>query len=178
MKSFVSVTVAFPLASVPEAASSTSPLVKPMVPTGVPNPKSEMKRPPTVASTLKLRVPSAAAPKKEQASKAQIESQPSPASVSPSSQILFGPSEKAVDFNTREVVGKGLAFLGANRSFVPHFQWVMERLVGCEVQRLLGAIVSSTSFAVRSADDLNNALYGAWTKKEPHKSLISWPGLE
>ena len=93
-------------------------------------------------------------------------------------EILFGPSEKAVDFNTREVVGKGLAFLGANRSFVPHFQWVMERLVDREVQRLLAAIVSPASFAVRNADDLNNALYGAWTKKEPHKSLISWPGLE
>jgi ribitol-5-phosphate 2-dehydrogenase len=92
--------------------------------------------------------------------------------------ILFGPSEKAVDFNTREVVGKGLAFLGANRSYVPHFEWVIERLVDREVQRLLSTIVSPESFAVRTADDLNNALYGAWTKREPHKSLIAWPGLE
>lgn len=92
--------------------------------------------------------------------------------------ILFGPSEKAVDFNTREVVGKGLAFLGANRSFVPHFQWVMERLVHRSVQQQLATIVNPESFAVRSADDLNNALYHAWTKQEPTKSLITWPGPE
>ena len=92
--------------------------------------------------------------------------------------ILFGPSEKAIDFNTREVVGKGLAFLGANRSFVPHFEWVMQRLVGREAQRQLTTIVSKESTAVRSADDLNQALYHAWTKRDPNKTLISWPGLE
>jgi ribitol-5-phosphate 2-dehydrogenase len=92
--------------------------------------------------------------------------------------ILFGPSEKAIDFNTREVVGKGLAFLGANRSFVPHFQWVLERMADREVQRQLSVIAGPAGFTVRSADDLNNALYNVWTQKEPRKTLISWPGLE
>jgi ribitol-5-phosphate 2-dehydrogenase len=92
--------------------------------------------------------------------------------------ILFGPSEKAIDFNTREVVGKGLAFVGANRSYVPHFEWVISHMVRREVQRQLETIVSPECMAVRSADDLNQALYAAWTKREPHKTLISWPGLE
>ncbi len=92
--------------------------------------------------------------------------------------ILFGPSEKAIDFNTREVVGKGLAFLGANRSFVPHFEWVLARLVDRNVQRQLETIVNGERMAVRSADDLNAALYHAWTKRDPSKTLISWPGPE
>jgi ribitol-5-phosphate 2-dehydrogenase len=92
--------------------------------------------------------------------------------------ILFGPSEKAVALNTREVIGKGLSFIGSNRSFVRHFEWVLERFKDREVQRLIEIVMSPTPLAVRSAEDLNHALYHAWTKREANKTLISWPGLE
>jgi ribitol-5-phosphate 2-dehydrogenase len=92
--------------------------------------------------------------------------------------VLFGPSEKAVALDTREVIGKGLSFIGSNRSFVRHFQWVLERFKDPEVRRLIEVVMSPTPLTVRSADDLNHALYHAWTKREANKTLISWPGLE
>jgi ribitol-5-phosphate 2-dehydrogenase len=92
--------------------------------------------------------------------------------------VLFGPSERSVPFNTREVIGKGLSFVGANRSFVPHFVRVLERLRDPEVQALLEHVVSPVGFCVRSAEDLNQALYHAWTKRDAGKTLIAWGGPE
>jgi ribitol-5-phosphate 2-dehydrogenase len=92
--------------------------------------------------------------------------------------VLFGPSERSVLFNTREVIGKGLTFLGANRSFVPHFRRVMERLVDTGVQALLATVLSPAAFWVRTADDLNRALYHAWTKRDAGKTIIGWAGRE
>jgi len=92
--------------------------------------------------------------------------------------VLFGPSEKSVLVNTRDMIGKGLVFIGANRSFVSHFQTVVARLGDPDVQRLLDSIVSPEKFLVRSADDLNRALYQAWTNREAGKTLIGWAGPE
>jgi ribitol-5-phosphate 2-dehydrogenase len=92
--------------------------------------------------------------------------------------VLFGPSEKSVLINTREVIAKGLVFLGANRSFVPHFQTVVQRLQDPTVQRLLEGVLGREQFQVRSADDLNRALYHAWTRRDAGKTLISWAGPE
>ena len=92
--------------------------------------------------------------------------------------ILFGPSEKSVLFNTREMIGKGLSFFGCNRSFVPHFRWVMKRLRDPELQGLLQTVHSPDDFCVRSADDLNRALYQAWTARDAGKTLIRWAGPE
>ena len=94
------------------------------------------------------------------------------------SAVLFGPSEKAVMLDTREVIGKGLAFLGCNRSFVPHFEQVLERMREPRLQRLLGSLIADEPMPVRSADDLNRALYQAWTNADGRKTLIVWPGLE
>ncbi len=94
------------------------------------------------------------------------------------STILFGPSEKAFLLDTRDVIGKGLVFLGANRSFLPHFITVLERLRDERVQKLLQTVLSDESFFVRSADDLNRALYHAWTKRDGRKTLIAWAGPE
>ncbi len=94
------------------------------------------------------------------------------------SAVLFGPSEKSVLFNTREVIGKGLAFIGANRSFVRHFRTVLERMKERRVQKLLEALIASEPFTVRSADDLNRALYQAWTRRDAAKTLIAWGGPE
>jgi ribitol-5-phosphate 2-dehydrogenase len=92
--------------------------------------------------------------------------------------ILFGPSETAVGIDTREVIGKGLAFLGCNRSYVSHFQWVLERMTDVTVRHLVEVVTSPTALPVRSADDLNHAFYHAWTKRQATKTLMSWPGPE
>lgn len=92
--------------------------------------------------------------------------------------VLFGPSERAVQIDTREVIGKGLVFLGANRSFVPHFRTVIERMRDKKVQQLLANVISEDALVVRSADDLNRALYQAWTKRDARKTLIGWAGPE
>jgi ribitol-5-phosphate 2-dehydrogenase len=94
------------------------------------------------------------------------------------SAVLFGPSEKSVLFNTREVIGKGLSFIGANRSFARHFETVLERMRERRVQKLLEALITSDPFTVRSADDLNRALYQAWTRRDAAKTLIAWGGPE
>jgi ribitol-5-phosphate 2-dehydrogenase len=92
--------------------------------------------------------------------------------------VLFGPSERSVLFNTREVIGKGLSFVGANRSFVPHFRRVLERFRDRSVQALCEHVVSPVGFCVRNAEDLNRALYHAWTKRDAGKTLIGWGGPE
>src|SRR5437867_2942855 len=92
--------------------------------------------------------------------------------------VLFGPSEKSVRLHTRAMIGKGLTFLGCNRSFVGHFQTVLERLKEPLMQKLLESVLSPEKFLVRSADDLNRALYHAWTKREAGKALIAWAGPE
>ncbi len=92
--------------------------------------------------------------------------------------VLFGPSERAVQIDTREVIGKGLVFLGANRSFVPHFRTVIEKLRVRRLQQQLATVISDDVLVVRSADDLNRALYQAWTKRDARKTLIGWAGPE
>jgi ribitol-5-phosphate 2-dehydrogenase len=92
--------------------------------------------------------------------------------------VLFGPAERSVAFNTREVIGKGLVFLGSNRSFLPHFHLVMSRLIDPEFQQLLETVISPEEFQVRSADDLNRAFYHVWTKRDAGKTLLYWAGPE
>jgi ribitol-5-phosphate 2-dehydrogenase len=92
--------------------------------------------------------------------------------------VLFGPSEKSVLFNTREMIGKGLSFVGANRSFVRHFQQVLDQMRKPEVQRQLELVLAPAQHAVRSAEDLNRALYEAWTKRQPGKTSMAWAGPE
>jgi threonine dehydrogenase-like Zn-dependent dehydrogenase len=94
------------------------------------------------------------------------------------SAVLFGPSEKSVLFNTREVIGKGLTFIGANRSFVRHFETVLERMRERRIQKLLEALITTDPLVARSADDLNRALYHAWTRRDAAKTLIAWGGPE
>jgi hypothetical protein len=76
------------------------------------------------------------------------------------------------------MIGKGLVFIGANRSFVPHFRTVIERLREPTMQRRLEVVMSADEPYVRSADDLNRALYQAWTKRDARKTLIRWAGPE
>jgi len=92
--------------------------------------------------------------------------------------VLFGPSEVPVPFNTRDVIGKGLIVVGANRSRPHHFRAVLERLADPALQTLLETVVSPEAFQVRDAGDLNRALYHAWTKPDAGKTLVAWAGPE
>jgi ribitol-5-phosphate 2-dehydrogenase len=92
--------------------------------------------------------------------------------------ILFGPSEQSVAFNTREMIGKGLVFHGCNRSFVQHFVYVVDHLRDPGVQKQIERVLSPDEFQVRSAEDLNRALYHAWTKRDAGKTMIGWMGPE
>ena len=94
------------------------------------------------------------------------------------STVLFGPSEKSVLFNTREVIGKGLTFIGANRSFVRHFETVLDRMRERRMQKLLETLITTDPLTARSADDLNRAIYQAWTRRDAAKTLIAWGGPE
>jgi len=88
--------------------------------------------------------------------------------------VLLGPSEQAVPLNTREMIGKGLVFVGANRSFVPHFRTALARLEDRRFRRILEGVFSGDRFDVRSAEDLDRALFHAWTKKQAGKTIVSW----
>jgi ribitol-5-phosphate 2-dehydrogenase len=92
--------------------------------------------------------------------------------------VLFGPSEKGVALNTREVIAKGLTFLGANRSVGRHFRAVLDRMRDPAVQQLVALLPGRDELYVRSADDLNRALYHAWTRRDAGKTLITWGGPE
>jgi len=70
------------------------------------------------------------------------------------------------------------AELGAERFDAIVFADVLEHLKEPKVQKLLEAVLSPEQFLVRSADDLNRALYHAWTKREAGKALIAWAGPE
>jgi ribitol-5-phosphate 2-dehydrogenase (NADP+) len=88
--------------------------------------------------------------------------------------VLFGPSERLVPLDIREVIGKGLVLLGCNRSFLPHFRLAMTSLMDPEFQNLLETVLSRDEFQVSSADDLSDGFYHAWTKREASKTLLRW----
>jgi ribitol-5-phosphate 2-dehydrogenase len=92
--------------------------------------------------------------------------------------VLLGPSERSVAMNTREMISKGLVFLGCNRSFVEHFRLATNRLTDPGFRDLLETVLSPEEFRVRSAADLNRALYHAWTKREAAKTLVVWADAE
>jgi hypothetical protein len=54
----------------------------------------------------------------------------------------------------------------------------MDRLVEPGVQALLANVVSPDTLWVRTADDLNRALYHAWTRRDASKTVVGWAGLE
>jgi ribitol-5-phosphate 2-dehydrogenase len=92
--------------------------------------------------------------------------------------VLFGPSERGVLVDTREVIAKGLVFVGCNRSWLPHFVAALNAARDAEMQQLLARVVADEVHDVRSADDLNRALYQAWTNREARKTLMRWAGPE
>jgi ribitol-5-phosphate 2-dehydrogenase (NADP+) len=88
--------------------------------------------------------------------------------------VLFGPSERAFLFDARKMIAKGLTFLGCNRSRIEHFARALELCLQPALQPLLERALDAKEFAIRSAQDLDDALYHAWTKAEPGRTVTIW----
>jgi threonine dehydrogenase-like Zn-dependent dehydrogenase len=88
--------------------------------------------------------------------------------------VLFGPSERPFLFDAREMIAKGLTFLGCNRSRIEHFARALELCREPALRPLLERALDTKEFAIRSAQDLDVALYHAWTKAEPGRTVTIW----
>jgi len=88
--------------------------------------------------------------------------------------VLFGPSERPFLFDVREIVAKGLTFLGCNRARIEHFVRALELFREPALRPLLERALGAKEFVIHSAQDLEDALYHAWTKAEPGRTVTIW----
>jgi len=88
--------------------------------------------------------------------------------------ILFGPSEGPLLFDTRKVIAKGLSLVGCNRALPRHFSDALRLVSDPEVSLLLERALAPKEFTVRSARDLDDALYWAWTKSDAGRAVTIW----
>ncbi len=88
--------------------------------------------------------------------------------------VLFGPSERPVLFDARAVIAKGLTFVGCNRARVEHLIRALELAARPAVRPLLERALAAKEFTVQAARDLDDALYHAWTKTEPGRTVAVW----
>jgi ribitol-5-phosphate 2-dehydrogenase len=88
--------------------------------------------------------------------------------------VLFGPSERPFLFDARKMIAKGLTFLGCNRSRTAHFARALELCLQPALRPLLERALDPKEFVIRDARDLDDALYHAWTKAEPGRTVTLW----
>lgn len=88
--------------------------------------------------------------------------------------VLFGPSERPFLFDARKMIAKGLTFLGCNRARIEHFASALELCRSPALRPLLERALDAKEFLIRSARDLDDALYHAWTKAEPGRTVTTW----
>lgn len=88
--------------------------------------------------------------------------------------MLFGPSEVPFQFDARKVIAKGLTFVGCNRALNAHFQRALQLFCDPALWPLLERALSSKEFTVRSVDDLDDALYHAWTNTGTGRTVAVW----
>jgi ribitol-5-phosphate 2-dehydrogenase len=88
--------------------------------------------------------------------------------------VLFGPSEQPFLFDARKMIAKGLTFVGCNRARVEHFVQALELCEEPAVWPWLERALGPKEFLVRGARDLEEALYHAWTKVEPGRTVTIW----
>ena len=88
--------------------------------------------------------------------------------------VLFGPSERPFLFDARKMIAKGLTFVGCNRARVEHFIQALELCKEPAVWPCLERALGPKEFPVRGARDLEDALYHAWTKAEPGRTVTIW----
>jgi threonine dehydrogenase-like Zn-dependent dehydrogenase len=88
--------------------------------------------------------------------------------------VLFGPSERPFLFDARMMIAKGLTFLGCNRARIEHFARALELSRQPALRPLLARALDAKAFAVQRTEDLDDALYHAWTKTEPGRTVTNW----
>jgi threonine dehydrogenase-like Zn-dependent dehydrogenase len=88
--------------------------------------------------------------------------------------VLFGPSERPFLFDARKMIAKGLTFLGCNRARIEHFVSALELCRSPALRPLLERALDAKEFLIRSPRDLDDALYHAWTKAEPGRTVTTW----
>ena len=88
--------------------------------------------------------------------------------------VLFGPSERPFLFDARKMIAKGLTFLGCNRARIAHFARALELFRQPALWPLLERALGAKEFVVHGAQDLDDALYHAWTKAEPGRTVTIW----
>jgi len=88
--------------------------------------------------------------------------------------VLFGPSERPFLFDARKMIAKGLTFLGCNRARIEHFARALELCREPALRPLLERALGAKEFVIQSAQDLDDALYHAWTKAEPGRTVTIW----
>jgi len=88
--------------------------------------------------------------------------------------VMFGPSEGPLLFDTRKVIAKGLSLVGCNRALLRHFSQALRLMTEPDVAPLLERALAPKEFTVRSARDLDDALYHAWTKTDGGRTVTIW----
>ncbi|MDP9330328.1 MAG: alcohol dehydrogenase catalytic domain-containing protein [Actinomycetota bacterium] len=88
--------------------------------------------------------------------------------------IMFGPSEGPFLFDTRKVIAKGLVIAGCNRALTKHFSDALSLAGEPKLWNLLERALAPKEFAVRTARDLDDALYCAWTKTDAGRTVTTW----
>jgi ribitol-5-phosphate 2-dehydrogenase (NADP+) len=88
--------------------------------------------------------------------------------------VLFGPSEGPVLFDARKLIAKGLTFVGCNRARVEHFSRALELQREPSLWPWLERALGAKEFLIRGARDVDEALYYAWTKTEPGRTVMRW----
>jgi len=88
--------------------------------------------------------------------------------------VMFGPSEGSLLFDTRKVIAKGLSLIGCNRALLRHFSEALRLASEPRVACLLERALAPKEFAVRTARDLDDAMYYAWTKTDGGRTVTLW----
>jgi ribitol-5-phosphate 2-dehydrogenase len=88
--------------------------------------------------------------------------------------VMFGPSEGPLLFDTRKVIAKGLNLVGCNRALLRHFSEALRLIGDTRLAGLLERVLAPKEFAVRSSQDLDDALYHAWTKTDGGRTVTVW----
>jgi threonine dehydrogenase-like Zn-dependent dehydrogenase len=88
--------------------------------------------------------------------------------------VLFGPSERPFLFDARKMIAKGLTFRGCNRARIEHFARALELCREPALRPLLERALGAKDFVIQSTRDLDDALYYAWTKTEPGRTVTIW----
>jgi ribitol-5-phosphate 2-dehydrogenase len=88
--------------------------------------------------------------------------------------VMFGPSEGSLLLDTRKVIAKGLSLIGCNRALLRHFSEALRLAADPSVALLLERALAAKEFTVRSARDLEEAMYHAWTKTEGGRTVTLW----